>query len=182
MERNWYAVYTKPGKEKRVVNAFSKKRIRNYFPENKITSEYKSNPEYRPLFGSCIFVYISPSEMREVKSIPYVINFLYFKSSYAVIEKKEINLVRQMTASCSNIKLKKTNVDANEKVSVITTPVAGYERSFMAITYGSVKINLPSIGYTLIAERSDTNNQYFNTSSTGFRKIISTNLKTLLTP
>ncbi len=181
MDRNWYAVYTKPGKEKRVVSAFTKKRIRNFFAENKVTKEHKHSPEFQPLFGACIFVYIAPEEMAEVKSTPYVLNFLYFKSSPAVIEKREINLVRQITASCSNIKLKKTAVVENETVSISNTPTVGYERNMMSITSGTLKVNLPSLGYTLIAERIETSDMYQN-ATPGFRRIISTNLKTLLTP
>ncbi len=181
MERNWYAVYTKPGKEKKVITAFTKKRIRNYFPENKIVNEHKGITEYSPLFRACIFVYVSQAEIAEVKKISYVINFLYFKSGYAVIKKQEINLIKQVTASCINITIKKTSVDITENLSITDIPLIGYESDFMTVNYGTLKINLPSLGYTLIAEKRYINHQTLN-NIPGFGKIISANLRALLTP
>ena len=151
MERNWYAVYTKPNKEKKVVAALTKKGIRNYCPLNSTSNKHKGTQEYRPLFNSYVFVYITESELAEVKSVPYVNNFVYYKSSPAVIKRREVDLVKKMTSTYINIKLEKTKIDLEETAVIKSEPAFAYDSNIMTLNYETVRVTLPSLGYCLTA-------------------------------
>jgi transcription antitermination factor NusG len=158
MERNWYAVYTKPNKEKKVVTALTKKGIKNYCPLNNTVNKNKSLAEYRPLFNAYVFVYITPSELAEVKNTPYVNNFVYYKSSPAVIKRRDIDLVKKMTSTYVNIRLEKRQIDLEETAAITCEPAFGYDSDVMTLNYETVKITLPSIGYSLTAVMEQVNN------------------------
>ena len=43
MEKQWYAVYTRPGVEKKVCEILTRKKIENYFPLNRIVGDWNLN-------------------------------------------------------------------------------------------------------------------------------------------
>lgn len=155
MTRNWYAVYTRPHKEKKVASILSRKGIENYCPV--IFSEHNGSPQkkqsLRPLFSSFVFVQITESEIGALISLPWVINVLFWRSKPAVINNREIDIVKKLTNSYSNIRLEKTTVDINASVTILDEPIIAYNENTVSVKYKSVKVNLPSLGFTMIAER-----------------------------
>jgi transcription antitermination factor NusG len=144
MDQSWYIISTKPGKERKAATALTRKGIESFCPFNKITNQDNKWQESRPLFSSCVFVHITESEIGKVKNTPYVDCILYYKSSYAVIMQQEIDVLKQAISSFVNITLKKTMVDSNGKITI---------SDITMVNYGSLKITLPSMGYTLVAEK-----------------------------
>jgi transcriptional antiterminator RfaH len=63
----WYIVYTKPFKEKKVADFFSKKNIRHYCPMKRVISKYPNHLKetFKPLFASYVFIYAD--------TIPYAV-------------------------------------------------------------------------------------------------------------
>jgi transcription antitermination factor NusG len=171
MLRNWYAVYTKPEKEKIVLSAFAKKGIESFCPLIN-TIKGKSNNRkavFQPLFISYVFVYLDESEILTLKSIPGVINILYWKSKPAIINVEEIDAVRYFTVNYSNIKLIKSAVNINEKISIQDAPVFSFNEKAVSVKYQTVKVYLPSLGYTLIAERRAVEDEPVYQGSNSFR-------------
>lgn len=155
MLRNWYAVYTKPQKEKIVSSIFTKKGFECFCPMIN-TIKGKSNNKkavYEPLFISYVFVYLSESDISTVLSIPGVINVLYWKSKPAIIKSQEIEAIRNLTANYINIKLIKSAVSMNENIRVKDDPAFSLNENHLSVKYQTVKVNLASLGYTMIAER-----------------------------
>lgn len=155
MTRNWYAVYTRPNKEKKVVSILCKKGIENYCP---VTSGESDKPAYKkpiphPLFNSFVFVQVAEAEIAALLTLPWVINVLYWRSKPAVISNREIDIVKKLTGNYSNIRLEKTSVDINAAVTILDEPTIAYNENSVSVKYKSVKVNLPSLGYTMIAER-----------------------------
>src|SRR6185295_9884757 len=99
MQKNWYAVYTRPHCEKRVVSSLTKRKIENFCPLNcrKIKSFRRSKILQEPLFRSYVFVYITFAEADLVKQINGVINILYWRNEPAVIKQDEINAIKEFT-------------------------------------------------------------------------------------
>ena len=154
MIRNWYAVYTRPGKEKKVALLLNKKEIENYCPV--IYDEHKpvnKRSSQQALFNSYVFVHIAEDEISNVLSLSWVINVIYWRSKPAVISNREIDIVKKLTSNYSNIKLQKTFVDVNASITILDEPTIAYNENTVSVNYKSIKVNLPSLGYTMIAER-----------------------------
>ncbi len=155
MTHNWYAVYTKPLKERKVSSMLNKKGIESYCPviSSWATKSNNRKPVFETLFNSYVFVYVAESVVASLRFIPGVINVIYWKAKPAIINKEEIDIVKQLTANYSNIRLEKSFVDVGGTVKVIDEPAIAYNENTVSVKYNTVKVNLPSLGFTMIAER-----------------------------
>ena len=159
MTRNWYAVYTRPERGKKIASSLTRKGIRNYFPESYIVSDNanKRKSYKEALFCSHVFVYISEIEMEFVKNIPGVVNFLYWHKKPSIINAEEIEAIKQLTSFYFNIRLEKSPVNLMDAVRVIDEPVITFKENSASIRFQTLKIVLPSLGFTMIAERNKVN-------------------------
>ena len=155
MLRNWYAVYTKPRRERKVSSILTKKGIENFCPVNYISRQNPGNRKaaYEPLFNSYIFIKVSEAELSSVRSIPYIVNFLYWKSKPVVVSVNEVDVLKQLTSNYMNMKLEKIPVKMGNDMRIIDEPVFTYSENTISIKYTTLTIELPSLGYTLTAER-----------------------------
>jgi len=161
MNRNWYAVYTLPRREKKVAALLTKKGIKNYLPVNKIVDLNATNKKIckEALFSSYVFVYITESEIGAVKKIPGTLNFLYWLAKPAVINREEIEAVKQLTSGYYNIKLEKSIINLNDPIRIIDEPLISFNDNSASVRFQTLRIVLPSLGYTMIAERDKVNEE-----------------------
>ncbi|MBC7889002.1 MAG: UpxY family transcription antiterminator [Ferruginibacter sp.] len=161
MKRNWYAVYTRPQREKKVASILTKKGIKNYFAVNNIISLNANNKKAskEALFNSFVFIYITESEIASVKEIPGILNFIYWIAKPAIIQREEIEAIKQLTSSYHNIKLEKSMVNTNDIVRIIDEPVISFKENSASVRFQTLKIILPSLGYIMIAERDKVNEE-----------------------
>jgi transcription antitermination factor NusG len=154
MQRNWYIIYTKPKCEKKIAATFSKKKIENFLPINykRRNSVWNSKLMYEPLFDSYIFVNIAETEIAKIKTVDGVVNLVYWKGKPATISENEIDAIREFTYKYQNIHLQKTFINPNEVLEVIKNPTYSMVGNLLNIKNTSVKVNLPSIGFTMIAK------------------------------
>lgn len=154
MLRNWYAVYTKPQKEKVVSTALSRKGFESFCPLiNALKARANKKAVIEPLFLSHVFVYLSESDISVVKSIPGVVNILYWKSKPAVIKSVEIDTIKHFIAKYDNIRLIKSTVNQEESIKLQDDPLISFNENTLSVRYQTVKVNLSSLGYIIIAER-----------------------------
>jgi transcription antitermination factor NusG len=156
MTRHWYAVYTRPLKERKVSALLTKKGIENFCPFVQ-TCDLKSTvkkEEFQPLFNAYVFVFMLESEVKSLINFPGIVSIIYWKAKPAVINPQEIDILKQLTATYSSIKLEKTAVDMNGVANLIGEPLVAFKENSMSLKYQSIKINLPTLGYNMIAERS----------------------------
>jgi len=159
MIRNWYAVYTVPRREGKVASILTRRGIKSYFPVNKVISTNANNKKTskEALFSSFVFVYITESEIGLVKNTPGLRNFLYWMGRPAVINKEEIEAVRQITLTYHNIKVEKSTVNIDDTVRIIDEPIISFNENSASVRFQTLKIVLPSLGYTMTAERDKVN-------------------------
>lgn len=155
MEKNWYAVYTKPQSEKKVAALLNKKKIESYVPMVYVKSETLMGHKFifEPLFKSIVFVYASHIDTAVLKQTNGVINLLHWLGKPAIIAKEEIAVINEFTSKgYKNIKLEPASVK-NEKISTRNDGAFfSIEGRLYTMKDKKVKINLPSLGYALIAE------------------------------
>ncbi len=153
MQKNWYILYTRPQYEKKVATLLTKKRVENFIPlvcadaqnsrRNKIVQ--------KPLFRSYVFVYVTEQETVMLKQIDGVINLLHWLGRPAVISDAEINSIKEFTGDYQNIELEKLEINSNIIERNIYKSSYEIEGNLIAIKNKTIKINLPSLGYAMIA-------------------------------
>ena len=151
---HWYAVYTKPRWEKKVSDLLTRKKIENYCPLNKVQRQWSDRKKIikEPLFKSYVFVHIAGDGQLPVRETDGIMNFVYWLGKPAVIRDEEIDVIKRFMNEYQNVQLEKAVVNLNEKVRVISGPLMMQEGNVLEIKHKTVKVLLPSLGYTLVAE------------------------------
>jgi transcription antitermination factor NusG len=160
MNKNWYAVYTKPKCEKKVSASLTKKKIENYCPLNRLTRQATDRKKVNldPLFPSYVFVHITDLEMASIRQTSDVVNFVYWLGRPAQVKDVEIETIQHFINEYSDVSLEKTPVNTTEMVRIVSNQLEETEVFVMNNTQTlQVKVTLPSLGYMMIAETTRSN-------------------------
>ena len=157
MQKNWYAVYTKPQCEKRVAALFTKKKIEHFCPLSCVETQNfrKHKLVFEPLFKSYVFVYVTEADAELLKNMDGVVNLLYWLGKPAIIKDDEIAAIREFTNDHRNIKLERTLVNINDVARNYNASSYAIEGKLVTVKNKTIKISLPSLGYTMIAKMED---------------------------
>lgn len=161
MKKNWYAVYTKLNNERKVTTLLSKKKVENYCPQNRITQPNngsKRRLEFEPLFPSFVFIYITEAEIKLLKKINFVIDFVYWLGNPVVITDTEIENIKLFIQQYGNIVIEKSKVNSGG-----TTRIINDKNSNAAFvkTESVIKLQLPSLGFTMVTQLEEIDSDAF---------------------
>ncbi|MDP4263346.1 MAG: UpxY family transcription antiterminator [Bacteroidota bacterium] len=153
-KKQWYALYTRPRWEKKVAELLEKKKVEVYCPLNKVKRQWADRKKIvmEPLFTSYVFVYVSDREHLDIKQTDGVISFVYWLNKPAVIRNEEIDTIKRFLNEYDHVSVEKTQVNLNDRVRIINGPLMMWEGNVVEIRTNTVKITLPSLGQTLVAE------------------------------
>jgi transcription antitermination factor NusG len=154
MQKNWYVIYTKPQSEKKVAALLTRKKIENFIPLacSELQTSRRNKVVQKPLFKSYVFVHITEQQAVLLRQMDGVINLLYWLGKPAVIHEAEINAIREFTFDYQNIELEKLSVNSNDGMGKsIFRSSYEIEGNMLAVKNKTIKINLPSLGYAMIA-------------------------------
>jgi transcription antitermination factor NusG len=179
MQKNWYVVYTKPQCEKKVAALFSKWKIDNFCPLNCVKANIfrRGKVLFEPLFKSYVFVHITNNEIDLLYKADGVLNLLYWLGKPAIIKDNEIEAIKEFTNDYQYIRLEKTKVNVNDKIRILDGPSYTMGGNFISVENKVMKVNLPSLGFTIIAEMEKEN---VSRRQNSFLKNISTKLSNQL--
>ena len=154
MQNNWYIIYTKPKWEKKVAVALKRRKIENFLPmQNKqIISFRRIKTAEQPLFENYVFVKIQEIEMPELKNVAGIINIVYWKGEPAKIKQDEIEMLKDFIGQYDEIILQKTKIDEHNVARLIKDFSYSKSGNVLTIKNTVAKINLPSLGLTLVAK------------------------------
>ena len=107
------------------------------------------------MFKSYVFVHVTEEETEAIKNIVGVVNMLYWLGQPAVIKEDEIAAIKEFTNDHRNIKLERTVVNINDVARNFNAPSYAIEGKIVTVKNKTIKINLPSLGYTMIAKMED---------------------------
>jgi transcription antitermination factor NusG len=153
-KKKWYALYTRPRWEKKVADLLEKKKVEVYCPLNKVQKQWADRKKIilEPLFTSYVFVHVTEQEHISIKQTDGVVNFVYWLNKPAVIRNEEIDTIKKFINEYDYVSVEKTQVNLNDRVRIINGPLMMWEGNVVEIRTNTVKITLPSLGRTLVAE------------------------------
>jgi transcription antitermination factor NusG len=153
-QKQWYALYTRPRWEKKVAELLERKKVDVYCPLNKVRKQWADRKKVvlEPLFKSYVFVHVTYEEHLRIKQTDGVISFVHWLNKPAVIRQEEIDTIKRFLSEYDNVKLEKMAVQLNDTVRIINGPLMMWEGSVIEVRTNTVKITLPSLGQTLVAE------------------------------
>ena len=153
-EKKWFALYTRARWEKKVSEILTRKKIENYCPINRVVRQWSDRKKivHEPLFTSYVFVRASDPDVKLLRQVQGVINFVYWLGKPAVVRDSEISTIRDFLAGHVNIRLEKTPVNANDTVQVLRGPLRDLEGQVITVKSRTIKVALPSLGYLMFAE------------------------------
>ncbi|MBX2933026.1 MAG: UpxY family transcription antiterminator [Ferruginibacter sp.] len=159
MQKNWHAVYTKPQSEKKVAALLRKKKIEVYVPMVyvKVNTFMGHKFVFEPLFKSIVFVNVEQQDVNTLKQTSGVINLLYWLGKPAIIAEPEITAIKEFIENYKDIKLMPSYVNKKEEISLDNDGAAySIDGRLYAVKNKSIKVNLPSLGYSLVAEMDES--------------------------
>ncbi len=170
---NWYAVYTRPRCEKKVVEILTRKNIKSYCPLvkslRKLNDSRKSLME--PLFPTYVYVKMNENDLHKLKNINRIISVVYWLQQPVMIRDIEIEMIQRFINEHKNIQIEKTEVKINEIVRLLREePIVEKEGNSVSIVYNKVKLVLPSLGYSMIAIIENENVKVI-TSTNSFKSV-----------
>lgn len=153
-QKKWFAIYTRSRWEKKVAIALTKKHIENYCPLNKVTRKWADRIKivHEPLFSCYVFVFINESEQLQIRQTEGIMNFVFWMGKPAVIKTEEIDAIKSFVEEHHNVRLEKLKVNLHDRVRITDGPLMEREGDVVEVKNKSVKLLLPSLGYTMIAE------------------------------
>jgi transcription antitermination factor NusG len=151
---NWYAIYTRPRWEKKVVRQLEEEGIEHYCPLVKVERQWSDRRKIilEPLFSGYVFVRVNERDTAPVRKLDGCINFVYWLSKPAIIRGEEIEAIRQFLLDNERVQVEKTRVNLDDRVKIINGPFIEREGNVVGIKSRTVKVMLPSLGFALVAE------------------------------
>ena len=131
-----------------------RKKVDVYCPLNRVRKQWADRKKVvsEPLFKSYVFVYVTYEEHLKIKQTDGVIGFVHWLNKPAVIRQEEIDTIKRFLSEYDNVILEKMAVKLNDTVRIINGPLMMWEGSVIEVRTNTVKITLPSLGQTLVAE------------------------------
>ena len=150
----WYALYTRPGWERKVADLLTAKSIENYCPVTKVYRQWSDRKKMIkiPLFTGYVFVNIDEKQHLSVRSTSGVINFVYWLSKPALIRDEEITLIKKFLGEYDNVQLERITVQSGTTVLIKNGVLMGREGIVFSASGKTVKVMLPSLGFMIKAE------------------------------
>lgn len=150
----WYALHTRKGSEKKVVDALVKNELESYYPLNYIyyNAGGKNKIVKQPLFSSFLFVRVNENERETLKIIPGVLSMMYWLKEPAIFTDVEIEMIRRFLQTHVNVQLEKTAVNMSERARLTSGILTERDNENLAISSGQEQLDLPSLGFILSAK------------------------------
>jgi transcription antitermination factor NusG len=111
----------------------------------------------KPLFTSYVFVRATPQQLVYVKDVPGVVNLLHWLGKPAIVRDQEITCIKDFLNDHPAVDLEKMNVNINDNVRIVRGAFMDKEGIVVQVSGNSVKIEIPSMGYALVASINKTN-------------------------
>lgn len=153
-EKIWHAVYTRPGKEKKVVDVLKKKNINSYLPlyERECMADGRKKLIIAPVFPRYVFIAANGREREVVNHSRHIMSFVYWMHEPVAIRHEEIKAMQLFLSEYMCTRLEATPVTPGEEVILNNELQLRKRGNIVEANVATVKLTLPSLGKVLVAE------------------------------
>lgn len=155
MEKNWFAVYTKPRWEKKVYQLILLKGIESYCPLNKVRKRWSDRFKVieEPLFKSYVFVRLKEEDKTVIRHVEGVVNFVYWLGKPAIIKEEDINKIKRFLNDYQDVKVENLlDPKPGDRVQITGGVFMEQEGTVVSSDNKRVEIQIESLGFRLVAQ------------------------------
>ncbi|HTR30427.1 MAG TPA: UpxY family transcription antiterminator [Puia sp.] len=158
-KKNWYVVYTKPRWEKKVYAFMTERGIEAYCPLNRVRKRWSDRIKWveDPLFKSYVFVKVTEADFVPVRTIPGVVNFVYWLGKPAIVKNKEIEVIRKFLNDYKEVWSEPVDIQRDATVVIRKGAFMDKEGKVVRVVNNKVRVLIESIGYALVAVVAKSN-------------------------
>lgn len=123
----WYAAYTKPRNEKKILARLLEQGIEAYLPLQRVLKQWSDRKKWveEPLFRSYIFVRIAQNDYLKVLNTVGVVRYITFEGKAVKVPDSDINLIKTLLQQNLEIETTQDAIAPGTKVEVILGNFAG---------------------------------------------------------
>ncbi len=152
----WFAIYTRPKNEKKVVEGLEKLGIEVYCPmvtQVKQWSDRKKKVEM-PLINSYVFVNIEDKNRNIVFEVPGVVRYLFWLGKPAIIQEQEIEALK---ASLKGIlsAVEVNGIQPGDSLTISKGPFQGKEGVVAQVDKNKIRLVLKELGVTITISKEE---------------------------
>ena len=152
----WFAIYTRPKNEKKVVEGLEKLGIQVYCPmvtQIKQWSDRKKKVEM-PLINSYVFVNIEDKNRNIVFEVSGVVRYLFWLGKPAVIQEQEIEALK---ASLKGIlsAVEVNGIQPGDSLTISKGPFQGKEGVVSQVDKNKIRLVLKELGVTITISKEE---------------------------
>ncbi|NQT27566.1 UpxY family transcription antiterminator [candidate division KSB1 bacterium] len=158
-QKQWFALYTRPRHEKRVVEEVQEKGIEAYLPLTSVLRQWSDRKKWvdEPLFRGYVFIHGDVSERYHSVQTNGVVRVVQFQGKPARVRDEEIDRIKRILREVESIEVCDT-MAVGDWVSIMRGPLTGIQGQLFEIQ-GSHRlvVTLSSInqGLRFSVDRSD---------------------------
>jgi len=153
--KKWYAIYTKSRAEKRVYDDLIEKEIKAYIPLQKKLKQWSDRKKMieTPLFTCYVFVFINIIKERlKVLQTDNVVKFVSFSGEIDPIPQKEIDMIKLIIDSNTQVEISGENFKPGDKVKVVAGSLKGLEGEIIKGKHNRVLFRITSVNQNLLVK------------------------------
>jgi len=156
MSKSWFAIYTRPKNEKKVVNGLEKIGIEVYCPmvtQVKQWSDRKKKVE-SPLISSYVFVKIEDKNRNIVFEVPGVVRYLFWLGKPAVIQNQEIDALKgSLKGIISSVEIQ--GIQPGDSLTISNGPFKGKEGVVSQVEKNKIRLVLKELGVLISISKEE---------------------------
>jgi transcription antitermination factor NusG len=152
-EKKWYVVYTNPRWEKKISAALTLKGVENYCPLNKVNKKWTDRTKVvlEPLFKGYVFICLNELKKWDIKTIPGIINYVYWLKKPAVVKEEDIITIRKFLNEFTDVSVTDILPSKNEKVIVKQGVFMNLKGMVIEVIGNNARVKIESMGVALTA-------------------------------
>jgi transcription antitermination factor NusG len=152
----WYAVYTKSRAEKKAQSELKEQNIEVFLPLQRKLRQWSDRKKWvdMPLIPGYLFVRISRREYDKVLQSSYVVTYVRFEGTAAIIPDEQIEYLKMMLKQDAHeVSVTSEQLQPGKKIEVIAGPMIGMKAVLVKIQgKNKVAIQIEQIGFAALVE------------------------------
>lgn len=155
---NWHAVYVKSRTEKKAQNELQFKEIESFLPLQLKLRQWSDRKKWveMPLIPGYLFVKISRKEYDSVLQSAFIVSYVRFGGTAAIIPDNQIDYLKLMLKQDNlDIEITHETFEVGKMIEVIAGPMIGLQGKLVKIKgKDKVAVELEQLGYSALIEIS----------------------------